>query len=445
MPSPYTRFLVNASWLIKLRWVAVVGQIVTIAFVISVLKIKIDTVWALGVVIGLTAFSNLVLSLLLVRWSRADSRRRITWDVILGVVMVMDMLSLTALLFATGGPTNPFCLFFFVNLSLCALILRPRWAWGLNLLSIACYAILLVDFHPIEGISLGYEIAPIRERRFPSLLQYGMVSAFGTCSTVIVYFMTRLTAELREQQREVRRAQVRQARSEKLEALGTLAAGTAHELATPLSTIAVVARDVERAFDEHPPDFPGAEEVVEDIHLIRSQLDRCRGILDRMASHSGQSVGESIKSWLVTELVDDILLELPERDRVRVQLHSQVAGARITAPRVRLSQAIRGLLQNAIDADDSDGTIEMNVEPETQFWRWTIRDFGTGMSRDILERLSEPFFTTKQPGKGMGLGVFLAQNVIKRLGGRIEFDSTLNSGTRVTIRVPREDDENNKS
>ena len=105
-------------------------------------------------------------------------------------------------------------------------------------------------------------------------MQIGLFAAFATCGSVIVYFMTRLSDELRKQQIEVRKAQFHQARSEKLEALGTLAAGAAHELATPLSTIAVVARDVETAFEEHPPEFPGAEDVVDDVHLIRKPYRR---------------------------------------------------------------------------------------------------------------------------------------------------------------------------
>ena len=437
MPSPLSRFAVNASWLIKLRWVAVIGQVITIAIVLLLLKIQLDTLWALSVVIGLTAFSNLVLNFWLLRWNRKEDQNQLWWDYLLGLVMVMDMLSLTALLFATGGPANPFYLFFFVNLSLCAVVLTPNWAWALNLLSILCFAFLLYDHHQLEELDLGFELVPIRERGSVSLFQFGVLAAFGTCSSVIVYFMTRVTVELREQQREVQRVEAQQARSEKLEALGTLAAGTAHELATPLSTIAVVARDVEKAFDEHPPDFPGAEDVVEDIHLIRNQLDRCRNILDRMASHSGQVIGENFQSVLLSDLVEEVLSELPDRDRIKILLDPETSGQSIKAPRVRLSQAIRGLIQNAIDADETSGSVELLIKPDGEFWNWSIQDFGSGMAEDVLERISEPFFTTKPPGKGMGLGVFLAQNVIQRLGGRIEFTSSQNEGTRVTIYLVR--------
>jgi two-component system sensor histidine kinase RegB len=438
MASPSDRFSLNAQWLIRLRWVAVVGQLLTIAAVMFGFGIKLDTAWALEVVISLTAVSNLVLSLWLRRWTNNPGRQKLPGDLILGLVMVMDMLSLTALLFATGGPNNPFMLFFFVNISLCAVVLNRNWAWALNLLSIVCFLALVYDHHQLDQLNLGIDLRPIRERGTISLVQIGLIVAFSTCGSVIVYFMTRLADELRKQQIEVRKAQLRQARSEKLEALGTLAAGTAHELATPLSTIAVVARDVEKAFDAHPPDFPGAEEVLEDVHLIRSQLERCRGILDRMASHSGQVIGEMNQPISMKNLIESILAELPERNRITVDLPELLAHETMTVPVIGFSQALRGLVQNAIDADPTGKPVEIQVDRAKKQWRLQIKDRGEGMSRSTLDRVSEPFFTTKQPGKGMGLGVFLAQNVIKRLNGKIEFASRPDRGTCVTVWLPLE-------
>ncbi len=436
MPSPSERFIVNAHWLIRLRWVAIFGQLGTIVTVVLLLRIRIDTIWALQIVISLTTVSNLILHVWFRRWLNSPNRQPLRWDLILGLVMVMDMLSLTALLYATGGPNNPFTLFFFVNLSLCALVLNRNWAWRLNIMSIICFAGLLFDHHQLDQLNLGVDLKPIRVRGEPSLAQLGFLAAFSTCASVIVYFMTRLTGELRNQQLEVRKAHVLQSRSEKLEALGTLAAGAAHELATPLSTIAIVARDVEKAFDEHPPDFPGAEDVIEDVHLIRSQLDRCRTILDRMASHAGQAIGESIQKTTIPGLMDVILSELPAQDQVLLDLSPELETATVNVPIVGLSQALRGLVQNAIDADEGGSPVNIDVQKTGTEWRLQIRDHGPGMTVEVLDRVSEPFFTTKAPGRGMGLGVFLATNVIKRLDGRITIESQPHQGTCVTVWLP---------
>lgn len=440
--SPNQHYL-NATWLLKLRWVAVVGQLATITGSVFLFQTQIPMLWAMAIVISLTAFSNLFLTIWFGRWKRIDERLELDsgntdsplpWNLILGLVLIMDMLSLTALLFTTGGPNNPFYLFFFVNLSLCALMLDRRWTWAITVLTVVCFAGLMFEHYEIDQLDLGLDT--IRSQQNVSLGHLGLLIAFATCSSVIVYFMTRLTDELRKQQYKVRRAQTLRANSEKIEALGTLSAGTAHELATPLSTIAIVARDVEQAFEEHPPDFPGAEDVIEDVHLIRSQLDRCRGILDRMASHSGEMIGEPIESVTIEQISNASLEGLLGRGRVQLTMPDSAHTEKLHVPLVGLSQAMRGLVQNAIDADPSDRSIFVDVSCETNAWKWKIRDQGQGMSPHQLSRVSEPFYTTKPPGKGMGLGVFLAKNVLRRLGGSIDIESKVGQGTCVTVLLP---------
>jgi two-component system sensor histidine kinase RegB len=276
----------------------------------------------------------------------------------------------------------------------------------------------------------------IRELGTLSIQHIGLIVAFATCSSVIVYFMTRLTSELRNNQLQIHLAQARQAHAEKLEALGTLAAGTAHEMATPLSTIAIVARDVEQAFVDHPPDFPGAEEVLEDLHLIRSQLERCRTILNRMAGQAGQTMGQSIESVTIEHLSNACLEGLIGQGRIQLMLPPNANSSQIHVPLDGLSQALRGLIQNALDADPSDRPVRIEVEKVDRWWQWKIRDRGVGMTAAELNRVSEPFFTTKPPGKGMGLGVFLAKNVIERLEGTLEFQSVEGQGTSVIVRLP---------
>ena len=438
MPSPSKRFIVNASWLIKLRWVAVIGQLLTIGCVVFLLKIKLSMLWALLVIIAVTVVSNLLLSFWFSRWNQSLQKQPLPWDLILGAVMILDMLSLTTLLFASGGPTNPFLLFFFVNLCLSAVVLGRNWAWGLNLLSIGCFTLLLYDYHHVPQLDLGNWMLPARESGIFSLQQQGLLVAFIACSSVIVYFLTRLSGELRQQQLEVARAQRQKARSEKLDALGTLAAGAAHELATPLSTIAVVARDVEKAFEQHPPDFPGSEEVLDDVHLIRSQLDRCRKILDRMASHAGDTVGEPFTRVTIRQLTNEVLGELPQNDLVALDLDESLASQTICVPLDSVGQALRGLLQNALDAVSDGSSVRLKIRRDSYGWHWQILDSGSGMSKNVLKRVSEPFFTTKQPGKGMGLGLFLAQNVVRRLGGSIDIRSKVGRGTMVTVNLPAE-------
>ena len=291
----------------------------------------------------------------------------------------------------------------------------------------------------MDELNLGFQLLPIRQTGQMSLFQLGLVASFATCASVIVYFITRLTDELQQQQNDLSIAREKQARSDKIEALGTLAAGAAHELATPLSTIAVVAGDVEKAFDDHPPDFPGAEEVIEDVHLIRSQLDRCRKILDRMSSHAGETVGEAFQSVNMRQLAHAVLDELPEKNQIQLNMSDSDAVKTIAVPLDSICQALRGLLQNALDVSSGGGIVKLDIEERGQSWFWQISDSGEGMSASILQRISEPFFTTKPPGKGMGLGLFLAKNVIHRLDGEIDIQSKEGIGTTVTVKFPNND------
>ncbi|MDG2015006.1 MAG: ATP-binding protein [Pirellulaceae bacterium] len=438
MSGTRERVAVNVGWLIKLRWVAVVGQFVTILGASLFLGIKL-LIWPVFVVIGLTILSNA----LLIYWMGRDDGLDLGesgrfFENVLGWVMTMDMLSLATLLYVSGGPSNPFWLFFFVNLSLSAVVLGRTWAWTLNLVSILCFCGLLYSHLPIDELNMGLSLLPVAEKGNWSLIQQGLLIAFATCSSVIVYFMTRVTGALRQQELDLRSAQETRSRNEKLEALGTLAAGAAHELSTPLTTIALVAKDVEQALNQQGSTD---EDMIEDVGLIRQQLDRCKSILDRMASHAGETVGEMMQRTTIANFFDDVCEGLTsDEDCITVKYIHDSQNHQIEVPVDALSQAIRALLQNALDASTSDPNVEVRISRNDNRMIWAIQDHGTGMSPDVLRRVSEPFFTTKSPGKGMGLGVFLARNVIEELGGSVRFQSSddpfLPTGTTVTVTLP---------
>lgn len=435
-PAP-NHVRLNADWLLKLRWVAVVGQLLTVLVVCLWLRIPLLVV-PLLVIIAATAISNALLQ----TWIMVHAPLSLTpegsrrFDLCLGLVSTMDLLSLTALLYATGGAANPFFLFYFVNIALSAILLPRNWAWGLNLVAILSFAFLMYDHHIVEILTEGLDFVPTRWSGAWTLRQLAMVVAFAACSSVIVYFLTRLTASLRQHELELREAQRLKAASEKLEALGTLAAGAAHELATPLSTIAVVAREVEKAIESHHCDHFDRE-TVEDIHLIRRELDRCRTILDRMAADAGQSSAEAIHNVPWSRLRTETLAGLQDVDRVDWRASPEDDSRTVQVPLMSLSQALRGLIQNGLDASGVLQRVEVKLCPEPpEQYTITIRDRGEGMTAETASRAGEPFFTTKPPGKGMGLGVFLADNLVRQLGGQMEIQSSPGVGTTVRIRLP---------
>ncbi|MEE2643263.1 MAG: ATP-binding protein [Planctomycetota bacterium] len=433
------REVVHADWLIKLRWVAVTGQFLTILVVDSILQIRLELL-SLAVLLSVTAVSNFLLELWHRRFLRTHGNEMAAGEInfILGLVMTLDQLSLTSLLYWTGGPTNPFCFFFFVNLSLSAFVLTGAWPWSLNVLSVLCFFLLLYTHVPVASLEVGKAFEPIRSSGRTSLPQLGTLMAFATCSAVIVYFVTRLTSENRKQAEGLRKAEAREAQTEKLQALGTLAAGAAHELSTPLSTISVVINEVEQLLLSES----ASSEIREDVVLIQDELDRCRGILTKMSAEAGQTAGELTRAMSVGMLADYVIAELPIRLKYELVLSEADAAEELVVPPKGIAIAIGGIIKNAFDAQIGSAeesiriTIGVSQRSRKRELVWQVQDQGEGMTPDVLKRVREPFFTTKEPGQGMGLGVFLAHSTIERLGGSLKFDSEPGVGTTATIYLP---------
>ncbi len=429
-----TRLAINAAWLVQLRWVAVAGQLLTIGVVAYGLEIQAPYA-VLLVLVSVTAVTNLGFSIW-VRRHRSEgpepTRPRV-WHMVLGILMLLDLLMLSAMLSLTGGPTNPFAVFYFVNLALCGVLLPARWAWLLGAMAIVAFAIISYQHLPVDELRDPARLASIAELGRPHVVGLGALVAFGVCSTVIVSFATRLTRELRQAQEARLQAEELRARSEKLEALGTLAAGAAHELATPLGTIAVAAGELQRELDASN----APAEAIDDVRLIRDALARCRRILDRMSTDSGQATGEAIETRTAGELVDDVLAELVEGHEVHTRYAADAQQAVLRVPPTALAQALRALVQNALDASPAAG-VELIVGEVDRFLDLRIIDHGQGMPASVLARASEPFYTTKEPGRGMGLGLFLARSVIERIGGAMEIESEPGHGTTVSVRLPLE-------
>jgi two-component system sensor histidine kinase RegB len=177
--------------------------------------------------------------------------------------------------------------------------------------------------------------------------------------------------------------------------------------------------------------------VLEDISVIRDELERCRNILDRMSAESGQTIGEAMSDVSVADLLQAIVDPYEREGTVQASSHGCAASVRLRVPLQGLSQALRGIVQNAVDAAGSDGSpVQVAASCDDRRLRITVQDFGHGMTREVLQRAGEPFFTTKEPGSGMGMGLFLARSVVERLDGKIEIHSTPGKGTTVHVTLP---------
>jgi two-component system sensor histidine kinase RegB len=411
---------INFRWLVMLRWGAITGQIATIAVVWLGLGIAVPLA-PLAAVLAIELGTNVACSL----WARGA---RGVPEGMLAAIMLADVVLLTALLALTGGPFNPFSCLYLVNIALAAVVLRPAWTWTLVVGSLACFGALFAQPQWGPPAFAGRAHAEHMQMHLE-----GMWVAFGVAAVFIVYFVQRVTGALAARDAELAAARARTARHERLASLATLAAGAAHELATPLSTIAVAAKELERqlACRAH-----GADAAVDDARLIREQVERCRDILEHMAVDAGQSTGEAIVPLCVGELVDGAVRGFPDRARVQLSIDDRVRRWMVHAPPRAVQQALRGVLENARHASPRDVPVELRVRADAAGCRIEVRDAGTGMSPEVLARAGEPFFTTKPPGEGMGLGLFLARAVLERMGGRLELSSAAGVGTTTALVLP---------
>ena len=413
--SKNSRNGLNFSWLLKVRWTSIVGQVTTVVVVTQLLRVALP-VGPLCAVIGLELLSNIIAAL----WFRKQSDVH-EWH--LAAVMGLDVAMLTGLLFFTGGPSNPFTVLYLVNIALAAVVLHAQWSWmlvGLTLLNFGLLPVL--DYWPLP-------LGPESSDSWVTLRQQGQWVAFGVAAAFIVHFLWRVTGDLTRREQELSEARQQATRQQQMASLATMAAGAAHELATPLGTIALIAKELERL---EPGLDPGA---LEDIVLIREQVGRCRGILDQMAGSAGKSGEDRIESVFVKELLSEALTGVRKSPPIHRSIATAAEHASIAVPPRALSQALRNVLTNAQDA--SPGVpVSLRADIDGGQLAIVITDHGDGMPAEVLDRCADPFFTTKAPGKGMGLGLFLTRSVVEGLAGEFAIESTQSVGTRVRVSIP---------
>jgi two-component system, sensor histidine kinase RegB len=418
-PDPPTT-AVDLDWLITLRWAAIAGQVATIAGVQLFLDLELPALPLALIIIGEAVTNGLAHVWL-------QSPREIPDRVPFGILAI-DVLALTGLLYFTGGAHNPFNFLYLVYIALAAVVLRPASTWALAVLSVVAFGGLFFRSVPLGGEHAGHGAGAAD---MMALHLQGMWVAFTVGAAFIVYFVTRVKRALAERDLALSLAREAAVRTERLASLATLAAGAAHELATPLGTIAIVARELELDLADGPPS------AVEDARLIRSQVARCRTVLDQLAVDAGGVRGESRQEGLhVRRLVKETLEGLASPARVEATVPEHLEEHPLPGYPSTLAQMLRAVIRNALDASDGESTVQLEVSESDGQLRIRVRDEGCGMSEETLARATEPFFTTKETGRGMGLGLFLTRTTLERLGGKLVLESRLGQGATVDLLLP---------
>lgn len=403
--------LIVLKWMTRLRWLAAVGQVAAVAVSMGLLGLDLTPV-PIGLIIGLTVLTNVALELIVRRGQPPG------WVVPASVAL--DVVLLTALLMLCGGPDNPFRVLYVVHIVMAVVVLGYAVTWLIVVESAVCYG-LLVAVHarvPIEALP-------------EQVLRLGDWLAMVLVGVLIAYFVGRITLALRAREAEIAGIRERAARTEMLASLTTLAAGAAHEMGTPMGTIAIAAKELELALEQNPDMRPWAE----DARLIRTEVDRCRNILERMRVDVSDELRLRPAEVSLARFVDFLREDLSPGDWERVRTSGVTQGV-VRLPTRAMRQALNVLLRNALEVTPEGAFVELRVRHEPGRVTFEVEDHGPGMEPEVVRRAGEPFFTTKPVGKGMGMGLFLVRMVAEQTKGKFELHSTKGVGTRCVLSLP---------
>ena len=351
-------------------------------------------------------------------------RLRGSWPVTeleLAAHLVMDLFIHSSLLYYVGGSTNPFVAYYLVPLTIAAATLPWLYSIVLSGLALTGYTALLIWYHPLHVQGESIDALLINLHLFGMWLNFVLSAAF------ITFFVTKMAQAVREQDEFRATRRENSLRDQQLLAGATQAAGAAHELSTPLSTMSVLLNELRR---EHHD-----VQLQEDLTLLQEQVQLCKGTLQQLVraaeADRRQTIEEqSVESWLDTALNRWHLMR-PEATFTYRVLGTGVVPT--VLPPVDLNQAVLNLLNNAADACPDQLAISLDWDGQWIVIR--IRDYGVGVPLAIAEQLGKPFFTTK--GKGFGLGLFLSQISVKRVGGTVKLYNQDGGGTLTELRLPQ--------
>ncbi|WP_085808482.1 ATP-binding protein [Sphingomonas sp. TZW2008] len=402
----------NMRQLIQLRWIAVAGQLFTILTVDLVLGVPLALAPMLGVV-ALLAFANFVSAALL-------ARHRVT-NIELLLALFFDVGSLTAQLWLSGGASNPFISLYLLQVVLGAILLESWSVWVLVVVTALCYAAL-----GLWGRALRYpaDLVPL----VGDLNALGAWISFALTGVLLAMFVTRISRNLRARDAYVAALRQRAAEEDGIVRMGLFASGAAHELGTPLASLSVILSDWRRL-----PRIAADPELAGEVDEMQAEVQRCKAIVTDVLHSAGEPRGEAMESVVAR----DFLIDTAEEWRTTqpsvpcaVTLDTLDDAAVVAGPALR--QAIWNLLDNAAEASPTGVAIAATHDLEEL--AIAVTDRGTGFAPAQLATVGKLYQSSK--GAGHGVGLFLASNVARRLGGRLEARNRAGGGGEVRLVLP---------
>ena len=399
---------VRLDTLVRLRWLAIIGQSTAVLVVYYGLDFQLP-IYACLAAIVLSAWLNVALRLRFHMTQRLAPDRA-AW------LLAFDIAELAVLLFLTGGLQNPFAFLFLGPVLLSATALPPRFTLLLGAFAVACATILVFVHYPLPWDSED----PLQ---LPPIYMMGVWLCILLAIGFIGVYAWQITEESRQLSDALAATELVLAREQHLSQLDGLAAAAAHELGTPLSTISVIARELERAIALDAPHG-------DDVRLLREQATRCRDILAKITELPGG--GEPFDRMRLTALIEEVVA--PHRNfgvTIDVATPTDRSTEPVGARNPAILYGLGNLLENAVDFANDRVSVDADWGEESV--AVTITDDGPGFAPEILARIGEPYVTTRSrrhqqtdtgdEPTGLGLGFFIAKTLLERSGATLSFEN----------------------
>src|SRR5205807_2721846 len=388
----------------RLRWLAVLGQLAAIFIVAQGLEFDVPIVPCITIV-SLSALLNLALQIAFNTMRRLEPAYSAT-------LLALYIVELAGLLYFTGGLENPFSFLFLVPVLISATVLPVRLTMALGMLAVAC-ASILVFFH----LPLPWDTdEPLV---LPPIYLLGVWLSIVLAISVTSLYAFQVTEEARKLSDALAATELVLAREQHLTQLDGLAAAAAHELGTPLSTIFLISRELEKSVQEGP--------LAGDLRALREQAQRCRDILAKITQLS--STGAPFDRMKLSTLIEETVA--PHRDfGVAIKVRLAVAATRepVGARNPAILYGVGNILENAVDFARS--TVEVNAWWNADTVEIIISDDGPGIAPDMLKRIGEPYLSWRRSAdedqserSGLGLGIFIARTLLERTGAKVSFSN----------------------
>ncbi|MGL4240557.1 MAG: ActS/PrrB/RegB family redox-sensitive histidine kinase [Beijerinckiaceae bacterium] len=406
---------IRLDTLVRLRWLAICGQLAAVLVVNVGFGFPVPMAFVIAI-IAASAGLNVFLRIGHPMTHRLSDRSA-------AALLGFDVVQLGCLLYLTGGLENPFAILFLAPVMISATTLPPGRTLALGTLALVATTILAIWHQPLPW-------SPGEQIRLPPLYVLGVWLAILLGLTFIGVYAWRVAEESRQLGAALAATELVLAREQHISQLDGLAAAAAHELGTPLATIALVVKELERAM---PADDPHRD----DIALLKEQTTRCRQILGKITTLGTEPDGP-LKSVGLKQLIEEI--SAPQRPfHAKLIVEAAGAGPEPSTPRsAGLAYGLENLIDNAVDFATTKVTIEAEWSSATVMLR--ISDDGPGFPPEILRRLGEPYVTTRRldersAGGGLGLGLFIAKTLIERSGAtfRAENGRSAGRGAEITL------------